>query len=51
MGCVNILQNLILSLIQTDLDGLVNAVMSMGMTSPQTNRNKLMEDVDVLMDK
>ena len=50
-GDVNILQSLILSLIQTDLDGLVNAVMSMGMTSPKTNRNKLMEDVEVMMDK
>jgi ubiquinone biosynthesis protein len=38
-------------MVQTDLDGLVNAVMSMGLTSPKTNRNKLMEDLDVMMDK
>ena len=48
---INILQKLILSMVQTDLDGLVNAVMSMGLTSPKTNRNKLMEDLDVMMDK
>ena len=48
---INIIQKLILSLVQKDLDGLVNAVMSMGLTSPRTNRSKLMEDLDVMMDK
>ena len=48
---VNTIQNLILSLLNRDLDGLVNAIMSMGLTSPKTNRNKLMEDVDIMIDK
>ena len=48
---VNIIQSLILSLIERDLDKLVNAIMSMGATSPKTDRNKLMEDADVMFDK
>ena len=48
---VNILQSLILSLIERDLDALVNAIMSMGATSPKTNRSKLIEDADVMFDK
>ena len=48
---VNIIQSLILSLIERDLDKLVNAVMSMGAASPQTNRGKLMEDADMMFDK
>ncbi len=50
-GDVNLLQNLILSLLENDLDGLVNAVMSMGATSPQTNRNRLLDDLDVFLSK
>ena len=48
---VNIIQSLILSLIERDLDKLVNAIMSMGASSPQTNRGKLMEDADMMFDK
>ena len=48
---VNIIQSLILSLIERDLDKLVNAIMSMGAASPQTNRGKLMEDADMMFDK
>ena len=48
---VGILQNLILSLVDGDMEALVNAVMSMGATSPRTNRNKLLEDVDVIFGK
>lgn len=48
---VNTLQNLILSLIEGDLDSLVNAVTSMGAASPKTNRNKLLEDMDVMYNK
>ena len=33
------------------LDKLVNAIMSMGATGPQTNRSKLIEDADVMFDK
>ena len=48
---VNIIQSLILSLIERDLDKLVNAIMSMGAASPLTNRGKLMEDADMMFDK
>ena len=48
---VNLLQTLILSLIERDLDALVNSVMGMGATSPKTDRNKLMADADIMFDK
>ena len=48
---VNLIQSLILSLINRDMDTLVNSIMSMGATSPGTNRNKLMEDADVMVEK
>ncbi len=48
---VNLIQSLILSLIERDMDTLVNAIMSMGATSPKTDRNKLMEDADMMMEK
>ena len=48
---VNTIQSLILSLLGRDLDAMVNAVMSMGATSPKTNRNRLMEDADVMFDR
>ncbi len=48
---VNMLQNLILSLIDRDLDKMVNTIMSMGATSPKTDRNKLLADADTMFDK
>ena len=48
---VNIIQSLILSLIDRDLDKMVNAIMSMGATSPKTDRSKLVEDADMMFDK
>ena len=48
---VNMLQSLILSLVDRDLDTMVNTIMSMGATSAKTDRNKLMEDADVMFDK
>ena len=48
---VNILQSLILSLIEGDMDMLVDAIMSMGATSPQTDRNKLLEDAEMMFAK
>ena len=48
---VNLLQSLIMSLVNRDMDQMVNAIMSMGATSPKTDRNKLMEDADMMMDK
>ena len=48
---VGILQNLVLSLVNGDMEALVNAVMSMGAASPRTNRNKLLDDVEVMFGK
>ncbi len=48
---VNLIQSLIMSLIERDLDALVNAIMSMGATSPKTDRNKLVQDADMMFDK
>lgn len=48
---VGILQNLVLSLVNGDMEALVNAVMSMGAASPRTNRNKLLDDVEVMFSK
>ena len=48
---VNIIQSLIMSLIERDLDALVNAIMSLGAASPKTDRNKLIQDADVMFDK
>ena len=48
---VNTIQTLILSLIDMDLDGLVNGICSLGAASPKTNRAKLVEDVDIFMSK
>ena len=48
---VNMIQSLILSLVNRDLDTMVNTIMSMGATSAKTDRNKLMEDADVMFDK
>ena len=48
---VGTLQNLVLSLVNGDMEALVNAVMTMGATSPRTNRNKLLDDVEVMFGK
>ena len=48
---VNVIQSLILALLENDLEAMVNAVISLGAASPQTDRNKLMEDLDGLLSK
>ncbi len=48
---VNLLQNLIFALLEYDLDGMVNGILSMGAGSPLTDRNRLMEDVDAFLSK
>ena len=42
-------QNIIMSIINNDTDGLVNVIMSMGVTSNQTDRNKLAQDVELFL--
>lgn len=48
---IDLIQSLILSLIGCDTEGVVNVVMSMGSTSPSTNRDKLVEDADIFLSK
>ena len=48
---INLIQDIIVSLIEKDLESLVSAVMSMGAGSPKTNRSKLIEDLDVFIDR
>lgn len=48
---INLLQNMILSLLEYDMDGLTNAILSMGAGSSLTNRNMLMEDIDAFLSK
>ena len=48
---INLLQDLILSLIHLDLEGVVNAAMSMGAASPQTNRSKVVDDLDAFISR
>ncbi|MCR4658100.1 MAG: hypothetical protein K5770_18020 [Lachnospiraceae bacterium] len=50
-GDISLVQSFVLALLEMDLESLVNSVMSMGAASPKTNRNKLMEDLDVFMSK
>ena len=48
---INVIQQLILSLIEMDLDATVNAVCSMGAACEKTNRVHLLEDIDGLINK
>ena len=48
---IKTIQDLILALIHTDTEALVNAAMSMGATSTKTDRNKLVVDLDALISK
>ena len=43
------LTSVIIALVSNDTEGVVNGVMSMGSTSPSTNRDKLMEDADIFL--
>ena len=45
------IQAIVIALLGGDSEGLVNGVSSLGATSPETNRDRLREDADVLMDK
>ena len=42
-------QNIIMSIINNDTDGLVNVIMSMGASSELTDRNKLSQDVELFL--
>ena len=46
---IDLIQNMILSIINADTDGLINVIMSMGATSAKTNRDKLTADADIFL--
>ena len=48
---IKVIQDLILSIIEQDTEALVNAAMTMGAASPNTDRSKLAEDLDMLINK
>ena len=50
-GNIKVIQDLILSLIEQDTEALVDAAMTMGAASPDTDRAKLAEDLDSLIKK
>ena len=48
---VNIIQSMILAILEGDVETIANSIMSMGAASPKTNRDKLIEDLDVFLDR
>ena len=48
---IDIIQDLVLSLINCDTEGLVNGITAMGATSSKINRDKLTEDADIFLNK
>ena len=48
---IRMIQDLILSLVQTDTEALVNAALAMGAGSAKTSREKLSQDLDALISK
>ena len=48
---IKVIQDLILSIIEQDTEALVNAAMTMGAASPNTDRAKLTEDLDAMIQK
>ena len=48
---IDLIQNAILSLVGNDASGVVDCVMAMGSTSPNTNRDKLEEDAQIFLSK
>ena len=48
---VSLMQDIIFSLLDRDLDTLVNAITSIGAASPDTDRNALTQDLDSYIDK
>ena len=50
-GDIGIIQSLVLSVIGNDAETLANAIMSLGASTAQTNRDRMMEDLDSFLDR
>ncbi len=45
------IQTIVLALLKLDAESLVNTVLSMGASSPKTNRDKLLQDAEMMLNK
>ena len=50
-GDIGIIQSLVLAVLEKDVETMANAIMSLGAASPKTNRDRMIEDLDVFMDQ
>jgi ubiquinone biosynthesis protein len=50
-GDINIVQSIVLALLEKDVETIANAIMSMGASTAQTNRDRMIEDLDVFLDR
>ena len=50
-GDIGIIQSLVLGVLQKDAETMANSIMSLGASSPKTNRDRMIEDLDVFMDQ
>ena len=48
---IKVIQQLVLAVLEKDVETIANAVMGLGAASPKTNRDRLIEDLDVFMDQ
>lgn len=48
---VNIIQSLVLAVLEGDVETIANSIMSMGAATAATNRDRLIEDLDVFLDR
>ena len=48
---VNIIQSLVLAVLEGDVETIANSIMSMGAATAETNRDRLIEDLDVFLDR
>ncbi len=48
---IGIIQSLVMSILEKDAETMTNTIMSMGASSPKTNRDKLMTDLDIFFDR
>lgn len=50
-GDIGMIQSLVLAVLEKDVETMANAIMSLGAASPRTNRDRMIEDLDVFMDQ
>ena len=48
---IDSLQSIVMSLLKADAEEMVNVVLSMGKTSPKTDRSKLLQDAEIVLAK